>query len=79
MPLVGMDGTMRKRLRNTPMLGQAHIKTGTLNNVRAIAGFSRDRNGKSWAVVAFLNDPRPWGASAILDMFLTELWSQPKQ
>ena len=79
MPLVGMDGTMRKRLRNTPMRGQAHIKTGTLNNVRAIAGFSRDRNGKTWAVVAFLNDPRPWGASAILDMFLTELWSQPKQ
>jgi D-alanyl-D-alanine carboxypeptidase/D-alanyl-D-alanine-endopeptidase (penicillin-binding protein 4) len=78
MPLVGMDGTMRKRLRNTAMRGQAHIKTGTLNNVRAIAGFSRDRNGKTWAVVAMLNDPRPWGASAILDQFLVELWNQPK-
>ena len=78
MPLVGMDGTMRKRLRNTAMRGQAHIKTGTLNNVRAIAGFSRDRNGKTWAVVAMLNDPRPWGASAILDQFLIELWNQPR-
>jgi len=79
LPLVGMDGTMRKRLRNTPMLGQAHIKTGTLNNVRAIAGFSRDRNGQTWAVVAMLNDPRPWGASATLDLFLTDLWYQPKK
>lgn len=79
LPLVGMDGTMRKRLRNTPLRGQAHIKTGTLNTVRAIAGFSRDRNGNSWAVVAMLNDPRPWGASATLDLFLTELWNQPKK
>lgn len=78
LPLVGMDGTMRKRLRNTPLLGQAHIKTGTLNTVRAIAGFSRDRNGNTWAVVALLNDPRPWGASATLDLFLTDLWYQPK-
>lgn len=78
MPLVGMDGTMRKRLRDTALRGQAHIKTGTLNNVRAIAGYTRDRNGRNWAVVAMLNDPRPWGASAILDQFLIDLWNQPK-
>ena len=69
---------MRRRMRNDPLAGNAHIKTGTLNNVRAIAGFSRDRNGKTWAVVAMLNDPRPWGASAILDQFLIELWNQPR-
>jgi D-alanyl-D-alanine carboxypeptidase/D-alanyl-D-alanine-endopeptidase (penicillin-binding protein 4) len=73
MPLVGMDGTMRRRLKNTAMVGQGHIKTGTLKNVRAIAGYSRDRNGKTWAVVAILNDPRPWGASAVLDQILIEL------
>ncbi|TBU95445.1 D-alanyl-D-alanine carboxypeptidase/D-alanyl-D-alanine endopeptidase [Phytopseudomonas dryadis] len=78
MPLVAMDGTMRKRLRNTALAGQAHIKTGTLNNVRAIAGFSRDSNGNSWAVVAILNDPKPWGASSILDQVLIDLYKQPK-
>ncbi|MGE8498997.1 MAG: D-alanyl-D-alanine carboxypeptidase/D-alanyl-D-alanine-endopeptidase [Pseudomonas sp.] len=78
MPLVAMDGTMRKRLRNTALVGEAHIKTGTLNNVRAIAGYSRDSNGNSWAVVAILNDPRPWGASAILDQVLIDLYRQPK-
>nr|WP_298138389.1 D-alanyl-D-alanine carboxypeptidase/D-alanyl-D-alanine-endopeptidase [uncultured Pseudomonas sp.] len=78
LPLVAMDGTMRKRLHSTPLVGEAHIKTGTLNNVRAIAGYSRDSNGNSWAVVAILNDPRPWGASSILDQVLIDLYRQPK-
>jgi serine-type D-Ala-D-Ala carboxypeptidase/endopeptidase (penicillin-binding protein 4) len=78
LPLVAMDGTMRKRLQRTALVGEAHIKTGTLNNVRAIAGFSRDSNGNSWAVVAILNDPKPWGASAILDQVLIDLYRQPK-
>lgn len=78
LPLVAMDGTMRKRLKNTSLVGEAHIKTGTLNNVRAIAGYSRDSNGNSWAVVAILNDPRPWGASSILDQVLIDLYRQPK-
>ncbi|TWC42827.1 D-alanyl-D-alanine carboxypeptidase/D-alanyl-D-alanine-endopeptidase (penicillin-binding protein 4) [Pseudomonas sp. SJZ079] len=78
LPLVAMDGTMRKRLLRTALVGEAHIKTGTLNNVRAIAGFSRDSNGNSWAVVAILNDPKPWGASAILDQVLVDLYRQPK-
>ncbi|OAI91963.1 D-alanyl-D-alanine carboxypeptidase/D-alanyl-D-alanine endopeptidase [Pseudomonas putida] len=78
LPLTGMDGTMRKRLKRTAMAGEAHIKTGTLNTVRAIAGFSRDSNGTTWAVTAILNDPRPWGASAVLDQVLLELYKQPK-
>lgn len=78
MPLAAMDGTMRKRLHRTALVGEAHIKTGTLNNVRAIAGYSRDNNGNTWAVVAILNDPRPWGASAILDQVLIDLYRQPK-
>ena len=73
MPLVGMDGTMRKRLRRTGMEGQAHIKTGTLNNVRAIAGYTRTAKGQNWVVVAIINDPRPWGASAILDQVLLDI------
>ncbi|WP_028239295.1 D-alanyl-D-alanine carboxypeptidase/D-alanyl-D-alanine endopeptidase [Stutzerimonas azotifigens] len=76
MPLAAVDGTMRKRLRNTPVAGKAHIKTGTLNTVRAIAGYSRDGNGDTWAVVAILNHSRPWGASSILDQVLVSLSGQ---
>lgn len=78
LPIAGTDGTMRKRLKRTAMAGEAHIKTGTLNTVRAIAGFSRDSNGNTWAVVAILNDPRPFGASSVLDQVLLDLYRQPK-
>lgn len=76
MPIAGMDGTMRKRLKRTAMSGEAHIKTGTLNTVRAIAGYSRDDNGNTWAVVAILNDPQPFGASSVLDQVLLDLYRQ---
>ena len=79
MPIAGTDGTMRKRLKTTAMRGEAHIKTGTLNTVRAIAGFSRDINGNTWAVVAILNDKAPFGASSVLDQVLLDLYRQPKQ
>ncbi len=75
MPLAAIDGTMRKRLRGTAVAGKAHIKTGTLNTVRAIAGYSRDSDGHTWAVVAILNHPRPWGASSILDQVLVSLYN----
>lgn len=78
MPIAGTDGTMRKRLKTTAMRGEAHVKTGTLNTVRAIAGFSRDNNGNTWAVVAILNDSKPWGASSVLDQVLLDLYRQPK-
>lgn len=79
MPLAALDGTMRKRLLNTAVAGKAHIKTGTLNTVRAIAGYSRDQEGNTWAVVAILNHPRPWGASAVLDEVLVSLYQQRSQ
>ncbi|RMT58500.1 hypothetical protein ALP43_200038 [Pseudomonas azotoformans] len=78
MPIAGTDGTMRKRLKTTALRGEAHVKTGTLNTVRAIAGYSRDNNGNTWAVVAILNDSKPWGASSVLDQVLLDLYRQPK-
>lgn len=74
MPLIGTDGTMHKRLRNTSLKGKGHIKTGTLNNVRAIAGYVRDVKGNIWAVVAILNHPRPWGATEVLDDILLDTY-----
>ncbi len=55
LPVAGVDGTMRKRLRKGPLAGRAYIKTGSLKNVRAIAGYVLDRKGKRWAVVFMIN------------------------
>jgi D-alanyl-D-alanine carboxypeptidase/D-alanyl-D-alanine-endopeptidase (penicillin-binding protein 4) len=57
MPLVAYDGTMRKRMRLESVAGQAHVKTGSLNDVRTVAGYVLDRNGHRHAVVFFVNHP----------------------
>ena len=46
LPLVAVDGTMRKRLNGAEIAGQAHIKTGSLAGVRAIAGYVLDARGR---------------------------------
>ena len=74
MPLAAMDGTMRRRLRNTPVAGQAHIKTGSLRNVRAIAGITRDNNGQSWAVTAIVNHPSAGASREALDQLLGDVY-----
>lgn len=55
MPLVALDGTLHSRLRNTELVGEGHLKTGSLSGVRAIAGYLRDRDGVTWAVTIFIN------------------------
>jgi serine-type D-Ala-D-Ala carboxypeptidase/endopeptidase (penicillin-binding protein 4) len=55
MPLVAYDGTMRKRMRLEGVAGHAHVKTGSLNDVRSVAGYVLDRNGRRHAVAFFVN------------------------
>jgi D-alanyl-D-alanine carboxypeptidase/D-alanyl-D-alanine-endopeptidase (penicillin-binding protein 4) len=55
MPLAGYDGTMRQRLKTRSVAGNAHIKTGSLNDVRAIAGYVLAASGKRYAVVSIIN------------------------
>ncbi len=53
--LSGLDGTLARRFRNDPLTGKAHIKTGRLDNVAAIAGYLQARSGNRYAVVALQN------------------------
>jgi D-alanyl-D-alanine carboxypeptidase/D-alanyl-D-alanine-endopeptidase (penicillin-binding protein 4) len=55
MPLVAYDGTLRKRMKFESVAGQAHIKTGSLFDVRAIAGYVLDRNARRHVVVFIVN------------------------
>ena len=55
MSLSGLDGTLMRRFRNTELVGQAHLKTGSLDHVTAIAGYLQSRSGRRFAVVALQN------------------------
>jgi D-alanyl-D-alanine carboxypeptidase/D-alanyl-D-alanine-endopeptidase (penicillin-binding protein 4) len=49
MPLVGYDGTMQHRLTGQGVAGNAHIKSGTLSEVKAVAGYVLAASGKCYA------------------------------
>src|SRR4051812_27882343 len=57
LPVVAADGTMKKRLLGAGVAGQAHIKTGLLQDVRSIAGYVLDREGRRHLVVMLINHP----------------------
>jgi D-alanyl-D-alanine carboxypeptidase/D-alanyl-D-alanine-endopeptidase (penicillin-binding protein 4) len=70
LPVTATDGTMRKRLKQNGVAGQAHIKTGSLEGVRSIAGWVLDRSGRRWIVVFFVNHAHAGGAQAAQDALL---------
>ncbi|HTH95273.1 MAG TPA: D-alanyl-D-alanine carboxypeptidase/D-alanyl-D-alanine-endopeptidase [Rhodocyclaceae bacterium] len=68
LPLTGVDGTMKKRLKDLPTAG--HIKTGTLDGVKSMAGYVRDKKGKWWIVVFIINHPNASAGQAAQDALL---------
>jgi D-alanyl-D-alanine carboxypeptidase/D-alanyl-D-alanine-endopeptidase (penicillin-binding protein 4) len=74
LPIAGVDGTMRKRLSD--LRGHAHIKTGTLRDVRAGAGFLLSRSGRRYVVVMFHNEEgvQNGGGTRVQDALLTWLY-----
>ncbi len=55
LPIVAVDGTMRKRLKDSPAAARARLKTGTLRNVVALAGYVPDASGQLCVVAAMIN------------------------
>ncbi|PKO82896.1 MAG: D-alanyl-D-alanine carboxypeptidase/D-alanyl-D-alanine-endopeptidase [Betaproteobacteria bacterium HGW-Betaproteobacteria-11] len=74
LPVVAVDGTMKKRLHENGVAGQAHIKTGSLDGVKSLAGFVLDRNGRRWIVVFLVNHPRAARAGPAMDALLKWVW-----
>lgn len=74
LPIVGIDGTMRKRLVSTPVSGRAYIKTGTLDGVRTAAGYLLDAKGRWHVVVWMINHPRASATDSAFDALLEELY-----
>ena len=55
MSLTGLDGTLSQRFRNSDLAGKAHLKTGSLDHVTAIAGYLQARSGRRFSVVMLHN------------------------
>ncbi len=77
MPIAALDGTMRKRLKSGPAEFRARIKTGTLNEACAIAGYVYDAQNQPWIVVAMINQDKAGRGRAALDELITWLAAYP--
>ena len=55
LPILGMDGSIKKRFKETELSGYAHLKTGTLEGVKSIAGYVKARSGKQYIIVFIVN------------------------
>ena len=89
LPIAGADGTMRNRLMtqlrkflHLKKKPEARIKTGSLADVRAIAGYVVSKSGKMYAVSSFINHPNAWRGLDAHDQLLSWLLEggpEPKQ
>ena len=70
LPLAGVDGTLRNRLKTGPAAGRARLKSGTLKNAVALAGYVPDQDGRWWAVAAMVNHDQAVAARPALDALI---------
>jgi D-alanyl-D-alanine carboxypeptidase/D-alanyl-D-alanine-endopeptidase (penicillin-binding protein 4) len=55
MAVSGLDGTLRRKFDDQQLTGQAHLKTGSLDHVAAIAGYLQAESGRRFSVVMLHN------------------------
>ena len=56
LPIAARDGTLRRRFVGQPV--EARFKTGSLNDVRALAGYVKAVDGRRYALVVLISSPR---------------------
>ena len=73
LPILGLDGTVKGRLKDSEEAGYAHLKTGSLEGVKSIAGYVHAKSGKKWMVVFIINHPNAKYGRAAQDALITWL------
>ncbi len=56
--IAGVDGTIKRRFRNTVVKKRAWMKTGTLRRVKNIGGYVKNKAGKYYTVVIIINSSK---------------------
>ena len=67
LPITGVDGTLR---RSNSRAGTAHLKTGSLRDVMAVAGYVHAASGRRYVLVAIVNHANAGAARPVLDALI---------
>jgi D-alanyl-D-alanine carboxypeptidase/D-alanyl-D-alanine-endopeptidase (penicillin-binding protein 4) len=76
LPIPAVDGTLRRRLKGSDAAGKAHLKSGYLEGVRAVAGYLQDYRGRWLILVCIINHKNAIRAQPFLDAVVDWAWSQ---
>jgi D-alanyl-D-alanine carboxypeptidase/D-alanyl-D-alanine-endopeptidase (penicillin-binding protein 4) len=76
LPILGMDGTVKKRFYDSGIAGYAHLKTGSLKGVKSVAGYVQAQSGTRWIVVFLVNHPNAAFAQPAQDALIE--WLQTR-
>jgi D-alanyl-D-alanine carboxypeptidase/D-alanyl-D-alanine-endopeptidase (penicillin-binding protein 4) len=75
LPVAGDSQLLKRRMRNTPAEGNLHAKTGTTNDVIALAGYVTATNGEVLAFSFLYNGRDRWTAKSMIDVMSESLAS----
>lgn len=71
LPVAGVDGTLARRFRDTPLTGRLRAKTGSLSGTSALAGTMTAASGQTLTFALYANDiPEGRSATAAMDAAL---------
>jgi D-alanyl-D-alanine carboxypeptidase/D-alanyl-D-alanine-endopeptidase (penicillin-binding protein 4) len=57
LPIAGIDGTLKNRMRNTVAMGNARAKTGSLSSATTLSGYINSAAGERLAFSLMINNP----------------------
>ena len=77
LPIAGIDGTLRRSRVRMP--GSSHLKTGTLNDASALAGYVLANNGRYYVMVAMANSPNAAAARPAFEALVDWIMHLPAQ
>ena len=63
-PIAGVDGTLMSRMRGTPAERNVRAKTGSMSNIRSLAGYVTTRDGERLAFAVLVNNFEGTGTTA---------------
>jgi serine-type D-Ala-D-Ala carboxypeptidase/endopeptidase (penicillin-binding protein 4) len=55
LPVAGADGTLNERMKEPPLLGRIHAKTGSVTHVRTLSGYAETPGGRK-LIFSFLSN-----------------------
>ena len=77
LPILAQDGTIKKRLNDSSSASRAHLKTGSIDGVSAIAGYVLDANNHRHVLVMMVNHANAAASKNAQDALIEWVHQQP--